>query len=503
MRPATSSRLTFMERETVTMSSFLLNIIQPEFNLPKEEQDHQRIIEYAGSNALENKLTAASTSEYMAYLDFIYNGRPAGCMGPPITIYEEVFADIADDLAHLEDLPDTNQDILDEIGDFANQSLQTYSSTFERESTLYHLIETLLGVEMIRNEDYSTFMDMKRHAVAKERDAIYLYVECKNELGLGGMERGALTMLRYIANPKYAPIRNVTCCPCIHISIAGPYISFGGSILTDIYNFQPFTDYMFPGSYSYMASKTNHIAKVFGVFRSALNKLRDKYKGLEYYGPMRKNRSRLLPQPGYLADPNIQTLAFKTRFLPRGCYYYPICLALFLAKFGGQQVMVKFSERYSPDAHYAVAKAGLAPKLLFHTRLRGGVHMAIMEYIDGSDAKHEFSNRELTDDVVKQVKAAITILHDMNLVHGDVRRSNILIKKEQESEAATDVDPARHAYRAYLVDFDRVGLASVDRYTPFLNMVIYWPPGVRPGGLMEKEHDDVLFQRIIRSGSDM
>ncbi|KAG6373636.1 hypothetical protein JVT61DRAFT_6297 [Boletus reticuloceps] len=102
---------------------------QPEFNLPKEEQDHQRIIEYAGSNALENKLTAASTSEYMAYPDFIYNGRPAGCMGPPITIYEEVFADITDDLAHLEDLPDSNQDILDEIGDFANQSLQTYSST--------------------------------------------------------------------------------------------------------------------------------------------------------------------------------------------------------------------------------------------------------------------------------------------------------------------------------------------------------------------------------------
>ncbi|KAF8130575.1 hypothetical protein EV363DRAFT_1332352 [Boletus edulis] len=502
MRPATSSRLTFMERETVTMSSFFIehHTDQPEFNL-LEEQDHQRMIEYAGSDALENKLTATSTSEYMAYPDFIYNGRPAGCMGPPITIYEEVFADIADDLAHLEDLPDSNQDILDEIGDFANQSLETYSSTFERESTLYHLIETLLGVEMIRNEDYSTFTDVKRHAVAKERDAIYLHVECKNELGMGGMERGALTMLRYIANPKYAPIRNTTCCPCIHVSIAGPYISFGGSILTDIYNFQPFTDYMFPGSYSYMASKTNHIAKVFGVFRSALNKLRDKYKGLEYYGPMRKNRSRLFPQPAYLGDPNIQTLAFETRFLPHRFYYSLIRRALFLAKFGGQQVMVKFSERYSPDAHHAVAKAGLAPKLLFHTRLRGGAHMAIMEYIDGSDANREFS-RELPDDVVKQVKAAITILHDMNLVHGDVRRSNILIKKEQASEAATDVDPARHAFCAYLVDFDRVGLASVDRYTPFLNMVIYWPPGVRPGGLMEKEHDEVLLQRIIRSGSE-
>ncbi|KAF8452201.1 hypothetical protein L210DRAFT_2018421 [Boletus edulis BED1] len=435
----------------------------------------------------------------MMYPDYIYNGRATGHMGPPITIYEEVFADIVDDLARLEDLPD-NQDILDEIGDFAVQSVQTYSNRSERESSLYPLIETLLGVDrMIRNvDDDYIFTDMKSHAVAKEKDAIYLHVECKNELGLDGMERGALTMLKYISDPQYTAIRNQTCCPCIHISIAGPYISFGGSILTDIYNFQPFTDYMFPGGHPYMTSKINTIAKVFGVFRSALKKLRDKYKGLEYFDLMRKNRSRLFPQPAYLGDPNIQTLAFETRFLPHGCYYSPIHRALFLANFGGQRVMVKFSEKYNEDAHHAVAKAGLAPKLLFHTRLRGGVHMAIMEFIDWSDANREFS-RELPDDVVKQVKAAITILHDMNLVHGDVRRSNILVKKEQASEAATDVDSARHAYRAYLVDFDSVGLASVDRYTPFLNMVIDWPPGVRPGGLMEKEHDDVLLQRIIRS----
>ena len=77
------------------------------------------------------------------------------------------------------------------------------------------------------------------------------------------------------------------------------------------------------------------------------------------------------------------------------------------------------------------------------------------------------------------MKAAISILHDANLVFGDMRRSNILIKRENDR------------LRALLIDFEWVGEAGQARYPPILNDSgeIAWAEGVRPHGLMRKQHD--------------
>ncbi|KAF8123602.1 hypothetical protein EV363DRAFT_1356234 [Boletus edulis] len=430
----------------------------------------------------------------------VQDGRPIHRTGPPITIYEEVFADIVDNLTHLSDIPD-DEYVLAKTGEFVKNALDVYLCEAERESSVHALVETLLDVEL-RTCVPTSIPTMESDAVVEENGAIFFHVECKNELGLGGIAnlQGPRILLKHITESKYARIRNKTCCPCIHLSICGPYILFGGSVLTDTYNYQLFTDYICLGGDPFLTCKIYNTAKVFSVFRSALRKLREKYEGIGCPDAIRRVHSRLFPRPAYLPNTSLPNLVFEKRFVPARFYVHSPYRTLFRAKYGGRPVLVKFSGRYNHVAHRALAGRGFAPQLHFYTQLRGGVHMVVMDFIDGLDAHSQFGKSELPGEVVKQLQEALTTLHEQNLVHGDVRRSNILVKKPSttspESKAIMDVDMPWHAY---LMDFELAGEAKKDRYTPLLNRHIRWPPGVHAGGLMETVHDNLMLQKIIHT----
>ena len=84
------------------------------------------------------------------------------------------------------------------------------------------------------------------------------------------------------------------------------------------------------------------------------------------------------------------------------------------------------------------------PQLFFCERLQGGVMMVIMEVVNCRDAFHHFSGtKTIPSNLLDDVKAAIGILHTVNLVFGDLRRPNILIRK-------TDDDKLR----GQLIDFE-------------------------------------------------
>lgn len=123
------------------------------------------------------------------------------CTGPPIIIYEQIFADIVDDLAYLSDRPD-NVDILAKIGELATKSVATYDSVSERTHAVYPLIENLLDIELTTTSESA--VAAKSDAVALENGAIYLHLECKNELGLGGIVdfQEVPTFLKHAAKPK-------------------------------------------------------------------------------------------------------------------------------------------------------------------------------------------------------------------------------------------------------------------------------------------------------------
>ena len=108
-----------------------------------------------------------------------------------------------DDLAHLSDRPH-NEDILAKIGELAAKSVAIYATESGREEAVYPLIEILLDIQLARNASASSLPTAaKSDAIALENSAIYLHLECKNELGLGGIAdfQGALTFLKHAAGP--------------------------------------------------------------------------------------------------------------------------------------------------------------------------------------------------------------------------------------------------------------------------------------------------------------
>ena len=124
--------------------------------------------------------------------------------------------------------------------------------------------------------------------------------------------------------------------------------------------------------------------------------------------------------------------------------------------------------------------------------------MVVMDYIDGLDAHSQFGVQAPPESVTAQVKAALDVLHNKDLVHGDVCHSNILVEKIDDitslgSKAGTDVDALWHAY---LIDFAWAGKAKKDVYSLLLNTENPRPRGACPGKLMETVHDDLMLQMI-------
>ncbi|KAI0296795.1 hypothetical protein B0F90DRAFT_1877150 [Multifurca ochricompacta] len=243
-----------------------------------------------------------------------------------------------------------------------------------------------------------------------EKVATVGHLELKNELGVAGQ-----WLRKLLTNDKYKDICNTTCCPCIIISIAGPYIMFGGAICAGIFVAEAFTDFIYLGG----AKEQMHLQEIPTILSQF------DYEGRE--------------------PDNYQC-------------------SLFVATYNDCPVLIKFCQAYHGNAHHIVADAGYAPQLFFCERLQGGVIIIIMELVDGRDAFHHFgSTKTIPSDLLDDVKAAISKLHAANLVFGDMRRPNILVKKEIDRSQEID------RLRALLIGFEWVGEAGQARYPPLLN----------------------------------
>lgn len=233
------------------------------------------------------------------------------------------------------------------------------------------------------------------------------------------------------------------------------------------------------------------LSRIFAAVSSGIEALKQYYYTLELSTRRRPDLARLFPRPTYLSSkhPPLPTLVFTGRFDYKGQETGNYRRSIFEALYDEKKVFVKFCESYHGEAHRALADAGYAPTLFFCERLRGGMMMIVMELVDGKDAHQYFLGKSLPPDILNQMELAMGILHGRNLVYGDLRRPNILIKTNEKGEL-----------RALLIDFDWVGTADQARYPSSLNDSgeILWANGVCRHRLMNKEHDLEMI-RLLNS----
>ena len=146
---------------------------------------------------------------------------------------------------------------------------------------------------------------------------------------------------------------------------------------------------------------------------------------------------------------------------------------------GEVEVVVKFTVQYHEEAHRILAENQLVPTLYFCIPLVGDMYMVIMDYTDSAPC---FCLKDLGDHraIYSDVDKAIKLLHEQDLVFGDLRAQNVLPKLSGG---------------AILIDFDWVGKHQVDRYPASWNNNTQ-APGVGRGELMDKTHDLFMLKEL-------
>lgn len=149
--------------------------------------------------------------------------------------------------------------------------------------------------------------------------------------------------------------------------------------------------------------------------------------------------------------------------------------AMYTATLGDQGVIVKFTPRYNAEAHFLLAKAGLALTLHLCERVIGDLYMVVMDHVDEKSI-WQLQMDEAPDPaiILEKVEKALNLLHEQDIVLGDLQGPNILV-------ASMD--------RVFLVDFDWAGKDGKARYPPTLNPNNTWTEEVVPYGIMHKARD--------------
>lgn len=158
-----------------------------------------------------------------------------------------------------------------------------------------------------------------------------------------------------------------------------------------------------------------------------------------------------------------------------------------------ERAVVKFVDRYSTEAHDLLAGHNYAPRLLSigpvwvgdEVAQRGcdEQQMVMMEYVEGKPCMELFGAGPIPENIVGQVRDALALLHENGMVHGDIRRRNIIVENTGR--------------RVKIVDFDWAGKIGKTKYPLDLNRVFPWPKDVKPGRAIKVAHDDEMCGRLL------
>lgn len=243
---------------------------------------------------------------------------------------------------------------------------------------------------------------------------------------------------------------------------------------------QSFTDYVWLGGTPWLDERVTVVSSIFTALRHAFVNLDTFYTALPY-NTEPSAQPTLFPRISAFTSPAGQTRFEYLEQLGGNLEAVFKCTTLGDKK---EHIVVKFVRQYNLRAHQILAEANLAPKLLFADDLTGpptagGMWMVVMEYVDGRTL--DDVSPLIASATYKQIEKAIGILHEHDIVFGDLRPPNIIV---------------RSVGGPVLVDFDWCSKHSEGKYPADLNQDIKWHPDVEEFGLMRKEHDIFMLGHL-------
>jgi hypothetical protein len=153
----------------------------------------------------------------------------------------------------------------------------------------------------------------------------------------------------------------------------------------------------------------------------------------------------------------------------------------------GKPICVKFVRRYGKEVHEWCAGKGLAPKLLGFEVLAGGWYMVVMELLDASWVNFTLDKVKGAKGVKENLFGLIKELHEAGMVHGDIRRENVMMK-----EGGSEI---------WLVDFDWAGIVGGVWYPRHVNKAaeLGRPEDVSDEELILARHDVAMAEYMFKT----
>ncbi|CAG8562894.1 11319_t:CDS:2 [Paraglomus brasilianum] len=238
-----------------------------------------------------------------------------------------------------------------------------------------------------------------------------------------------------------------TCLPAFLINLDGPNLSISGAVCVPFIVCDHLTDIFPLDIVTYDHTKADDIARVLLALKNSMDILREHY-----------------------------TSVCEKAF-------YKSWIVEIQAKNMQKKGLVKYTQKYSKEAHNICFELGFAPKLWAINNLQQGWHIIFMEYLEEYQPLHTFRS-EIFSQTENIVKNAVKSFHDSGYVHGDLCDENIMIKCEK---GKIDIK---------FVDFDWAGREGEAKYPESLNPTINWHPDVGWHKLIKREHDHHLVDNI-------
>ena len=271
--------------------------------------------------------------------------------------------------------------------------------------------------------------------------------------------------------------------------LIGSFLGFAGSAFTDHFHYEPLS-HVIPFWFScYDTKMFDSIVRVFGAFKNAVTSLKDYYKTLKPDPTLNLTHANAQFRYPY---PTTFTHLETSASTPFNFEDQPVDSKLLYVgstNSGVDNIVVKFTARYSEKLHLHCSFLELAPPLLGCEPLDGGWFMIIMEHMPKYlpfSALSVLDQCRLASRLKPIVFDLVRSFHAQNLVHGDLRDTNVLIREDGEQ------------LKVKLVDFDWGGVEGEVRYPSAMNRIEVWRPReVTDGAPITKEHDIQMVEYMF------